>query len=238
MASINVSGLGIQFPIYGADSHSLKRTVAAKTIGGAIGRGRGGSPVVQALHGVNFKLEAGDRLGLVGPNGAGKTTLLRVLAGAFTPDAGRVETHGRVTALLDVGVGMDPFASGYENIYVRGMLAGYTRKDIQARLPEIAAFTGLGAFLAMPMKAYSAGMQARLAFAAATAFDADILLMDEWIAAGDAEFRVAAHARLVELVDRASILVLASHDTNIIQTFCNKVLYMKGGRVVDFTAVG
>lgn len=237
MASITVSGLSLQFPIYGADAHSLKRTIAARTIGGAIGRNGSGSAVVQALQGINFKLQAGDRLGLVGPNGAGKTTLLRTLAGAYTPDAGRVETQGRITALLDVGVGMDPFASGYENIYMRGMLAGYSRSEIKSRLDEIVAFSGLGEFVAMPLKAYSAGMQARLAFAAATAFDADILLMDEWIAAGDADFREAAHKRLIEMVDNANILVLATHDESIINTFCNKVLHLKGGRVVELKAI-
>jgi lipopolysaccharide transport system ATP-binding protein len=238
MASINVSGLSLQFPIFGADAHSLKKTLAARTIGGAIGRNASGSAVVQALHGITFNLKAGDRLGLVGPNGSGKTTLLRTLAGAYAPDSGRVETDGRITALLDIGIGMDPFANGYENIYMRGMLSGFTRKEIHERIDEIVAFSGLGEFVAMPLKAYSAGMQARLAFAAATAFDSDILLMDEWIAAGDADFRQSAHKRLVDMVDKAKVLVLASHDENIINTFCNKVLHLKGGRVVDFKAIG
>ncbi|MDO8325278.1 ABC transporter ATP-binding protein [Tabrizicola sp.] len=233
MARIDVENLSVRFPVYGVEFRSLKKELA-RTVGGRMGKSATGHTVVQALEDVNFRLEAGDRLGLVGGNGSGKTTLLRVLAGAYVPDTGRVEITGKVSALLDVGMGLDASATGYENIYMRGLLNGLSRQEVDAKVDEIAAFSGLGDFLRMPLKAYSAGMQARLAFAAATAIEADILLMDEWIAVGDAEFRDAAQQRLVSLVDRASILVIASHDPSLINSLCNKILHLEGGRIVGW----
>lgn len=236
MTSVVVKDLAIRFPVYGVDSRSLKKEIA-RTVGGHFGRGGGRQTVVQALEAVNFSLKAGDRLGLVGGNGAGKTTLLRVLAGAYLPDEGRVELTGRVAALLDVGMGLDPTATGYDNIYMRGLLGGMTRREIDERLEDIAAFSGLGAFLKLPLKVYSAGMQARLAFAVATSVEADILLLDEWVAVGDAEFRAAAHDRLASLVTRASIVVVASHDHSIIESLCNKIIRLEQGRIVETRAL-
>jgi lipopolysaccharide transport system ATP-binding protein len=172
---------------------------------------------------------AGDRLGLVGHNGSGKTTLLRALSGAYEPDEGAIEVQGHIAALLDLNLGIDPSATGYDNIRLRGRIAGLSAREVDARMDEIADFSGLGPFLAMPVKTYSAGMQARLAFAAATAVEADVLLMDEWIAVGDADFQKIAHKRLLKLVERAGILVLASHDTDLLRLYCNKVMRMEGG---------
>lgn len=232
MPSITATDLSVELPIYGVDSRSLKKEVA-RAVGGRFGADQTGHTVVRALDKLNFQLQTGDRLGLIGGNGAGKTTLLRVLAGAYQPTGGRVELVGRVSALLDVGIGMDPSATGYENIYMRGLLAGLTRPEIRARLDEIASFSGLGNFLNLPLKTYSAGMQARLAFAVATSIETDILLMDEWLAVGDAEFRTAAHERLASLVGRSSILVLASHDSTIIEAFCNRTIHLEHGRIVE-----
>lgn len=232
MTSITATDLSVELPIYGVDSRSLKKEMA-RAVGGRFGADRAGHTVVRALDSVNFELRTGDRLGLIGGNGAGKTTLLRVLAGAYQPTGGRVEIVGRVSALLDVGIGLDPSATGYENIYMRGLLAGLTRAQVRERLEEIASFSGLGNFLHLPLKTYSAGMQARLAFAVATAVEADIVLMDEWLAVGDADFRTAAHDRLASLVGRSSILVLASHDSTIIESFCNRTIHLEHGRIVE-----
>ena len=147
----------------------------------------------------------------------------------YEPDEGTVDVHGRIAALLDLGLGIDPQATGYDNIRLRGRIAGLTSRDVEARMDEIAEFSGLGPFLAMPVKTYSAGMQARLAFAAATAVEADVLLMDEWIAVGDADFQTLAHKRLLKLVERAGILVLGSHDLGLIRLYCNKVMRLEGG---------
>jgi lipopolysaccharide transport system ATP-binding protein len=227
-ASVACRDLTLRFPVYGVDAKSLKKRLAAVTVGGRLGS-HAGVTEVTALSNVNLELKAGDRLGLVGHNGAGKTTLLRALSGAYEPDEGQVEVQGRIAALLDLGLGIDPSATGFDNIRLRGRIAGLTTREIDSRMDDIAEFSGLGPFLAMPVKTYSAGMRARLAFAAATAVDADVLLMDEWIAVGDAEFQQMAHKRLLKLVERAGILVLASHDLDLIRLYCNKVMRLEGG---------
>jgi lipopolysaccharide transport system ATP-binding protein len=234
--SIRCENLTIRFPVYGADAKSLKKALArAVSVGGALGRHAGVTDVT-ALEGVNLELKPGDRLGLIGHNGSGKTTLLRALSGAYEPDEGTIDVHGRIAALLDLSLGIDPSATGYENIRLRGRIAGLSSREIDEKMDEIADFTGLGPFLAMPVKTYSAGMQGRLAFAAATAVEADVLLMDEWIAVGDAEFQKMAHKRLLRLVENAGILVLATHEAPLLRLYCNKVMRLDGGiasEVVD-----
>jgi lipopolysaccharide transport system ATP-binding protein len=227
--SIRVSGLTLRFPVYGVDAKSLKKHLIRVTVGGRLGKSGHGSAEVTAITDLSMTLNAGDRLGLIGHNGSGKTTLLRALSGAYEPDEGEIEVKGRIAPLLDLSLGIDPSATGLENIRLRGRIAGLTTQEIDDKMDEIGQFTGLGPFLAMPLKTYSAGMQARLAFAVATAVDADILLMDEWIAVGDAEFQQIAHQRLLSLVERAGILVLASHDHDLIRLYCNKVMRMDGG---------
>jgi lipopolysaccharide transport system ATP-binding protein len=227
--SISVSDLSIRFPVYGVDAKSLKKSLARVTVGGRLGLTLAGATEVTALSNVNVELRAGDRLGLIGHNGSGKTTLLRALSGAYEPDEGMIDVHGHIAALLDLGLGIDPSATGYDNLRLRGRIAGLSAKGIESRMDEIAEFTGLGPFLAMPVKTYSAGMQARLAFAAAPAVECAVLLMDAWIAVGDSDFRDLAHKRLLKLVERAGILVLASHDLDLLRLYCNKVMRMEGG---------
>lgn len=236
LVSISCTDVTVRFPVYGVDAKSLKKSLARVAVGGALGSHSGVADVT-ALERVNLELRAGDRLGLIGHNGSGKTTLLRALSGAYEPDEGTVEVHGRIAALLDLGLGIDPSATGYDNIRLRGRIAGLSSKEIDARMDEIAEFTGLGPFLAMPVKTYSAGMQARLAFAAATAVEADVLLMDEWIAVGDADFRSLAHKRLLKLVERAGILVLATHDVDLLRLYCNKVMRLEGGIASEVTDI-
>jgi len=226
--SISCRNLTLRFPVYGVDSKSLKKHLARVTVGGRLGSSHGATEVT-ALQDLNLELKAGDRLGLIGHNGSGKTTLLRALSGAYEPDEGQIEVEGRIAALLDLNLGIDPSATGYDNIRLRGRIAGLSTREIEERMDEIAEFTGLGPFLAMPVKTYSAGMQARLAFAAATSVEADVLLMDEWIAVGDADFQQLAHKRLLKLVERAGILVLASHDVELLRLYCNKVMRLEGG---------
>jgi lipopolysaccharide transport system ATP-binding protein len=228
-AHISVTGLTIRFPVYGVDAKSLKKHLVRVAVGGRLGSSLAGATEVTAVSNLNLQLQAGDRLGLIGHNGSGKTTLLRALSGAYEPDEGQVEVRGRIAALLDLNLGIDPSATGLDNIRLRGRIAGMSTRDIEAKLAEIGEFSGLGPFLAMPLKTYSAGMQARLAFAAATSVEADVLLMDEWIAVGDASFQQLAHKRLLTLVERAGILVLASHDHDLLRLYCNKVMRMDGG---------
>ncbi len=230
MANIDIRGLTVQFPVFGADQRSLKRHITA-AVGGALGRrGPASPPMVTALKNVTVQLKAGDRLGLVGHNGAGKTTLLRTIAGAYAPDEGVVLVEGKVASLLDLMTGMDPFATGLENIKLRGLVMGLSNRQVKERTEEIAEFTELGPFLGMPVKTYSAGMVARLAFGITTAVDADILLMDEWLGVGDASFRHKAQARLLKVVEGATIFVFASHDLGMLRSMCNKFMGLSGGR--------
>jgi lipopolysaccharide transport system ATP-binding protein len=233
---VSCRNLTIRFPVYGVDSRSLKKHLAGLTIGGRL-KNKTGGMIVTALADVNLELRAGDRLGLIGHNGSGKTTLLRALAGAYEPDEGQVEVRGRTSALLDIGLGLDPTATGYENIRLRARISGLPTSVVNGMIDEIGDFTGLGSFLAMPVKTYSQGMMARLAFAAATAAEADVLLMDEWVAVGDTEFKALAQKRLERLADRAGILMLASHDPATLTRYCNKVVRFHHGAASEVTDI-
>lgn len=201
--------------------------------GGTISRA-GRNAYVTALDGVSFALEAGDRLGLVGANGAGKTTLLKVLYGVYEPTAGSIEVNGRVDALFNIGLGFRKEATGRRNIVLRGLINGWTMEEIEARMEGIIEFSELGDFIEMPYKSYSQGMAGRLAFSIATSFEPEILLMDEWISAGDPPFQEKARARMQEMAKRAGIIVLASHNSDLIKRTCNKVLELEKGKVKFF----
>ena len=192
------------------------------------------APYIQALNNISASIEAGDRVGLVGPNGAGKTTLLRTIAGIYEPMSGHVTTEGRITSLLDVGLGVNIELTGRENIIMRGMYLGIRPKEMHKYAPEIEDFTELGEYLDMPLRTYSSGMRIRLIFAIATSLKPDVLLMDEWVMAGDAAFLDKAQKRMEEFVSSSSILILASHNKNLISKWCNKVIFLSGGDLIEF----
>lgn len=230
-ASISLNSVTVDFPIYAGGSRSLKKTLVAISAGGRITRGNTGRISVQALKDISLELKHGDRLGLVGHNGAGKTTLLRVMAGVYEPTLGTVKVTGRVSTIFDFQLGLDFDATGYENIAIQGMLLGLKRRQIAQLSEEIGQFADLGAYLDMPIRTYSAGMLTRLSFAVATAVDPEILLMDEWIETGDAEFFSRAESRLQAIVERAGILALASHRVALIRRFCNKAIWLEHGQL-------
>jgi lipopolysaccharide transport system ATP-binding protein len=198
-------------------------------VGGRVG-GAGRHRFVKALDGVSFELRSGDRLGLTGPNGAGKTTLLKVLYGVYEPTGGSVEIDGRVDALFNINLGFRKEATGRRNIELRGLINGWSAEEIDLRMNEIIEFSELGDFIDMPFKAYSQGMAARLAFSIATSFEPEILLMDEWIGAGDSSFQEKARKRMGEMAERAGILVLASHNQRLIKRTCNRILNLERGK--------
>jgi ABC-type polysaccharide/polyol phosphate transport system ATPase subunit len=233
MAWIALDRVSIQFPLYQGGSRSLKKTLLAMAGPRSVRRDHN-RILVQALDSVSLSIAHGERVGLIGHNGAGKTTLLRVLAGVYEPSEGIVEVSGQVSALLDVNLGLNPDATGYENIRLRGLYLGLRPAEIRRLLPAIAEFTELGEFLHMPVRTYSAGMSARLAFAVATAIRPEILLMDEWLLAGDAQFLDKAHRRINAFVHQSSILVLASHALDVIARWCTKVAWLERGRLVMF----
>jgi ABC-2 type transport system ATP-binding protein/lipopolysaccharide transport system ATP-binding protein len=233
MAEIELNGVSLEFPLYSGGSRSLKKAVLWRGSGGKIARDATDRVVVRALDGIDLKLRHGDRVGLIGPNGAGKTTLLRVLAGVYEPHVGRIRIDGKVSPLFDITLGIDPEATGYENIHFRGLFLGLKPWEIQAKAEEIATFSELGEYLHMPVRTYSAGMMIRLAFAASTAVNPDILLMDEWIGAGDAHFLRKAEDRLHSMVNSASVMVIATHSQEILRKLCNRLLLVDQGRIAQ-----
>ena len=191
-----------------------------------------GRYAVQALKDISLSLEPGDRLALIGGNGAGKTTLLRVLAGIFDLDSGIREVNGEISTIFNMRLGFEMAETGYDNIMLRGLIEGHPRSVVKMAVEEIADFSGLGEYLYMPLETYSAGMLARLAFSIATAWDASILILDEWIGAGDTGFLKMAEERLVTFVDKVQILVIASHNATILRRFCNKAMVLAHGSLV------
>ena len=229
--SLKLESVTVDFSVYNASTRSLKSRLLHRGTGGRIAQGAGKRLVVRALEDVSLAFEHGDRVGLVGPNGAGKTTLLRVLAGAYEPAHGRVYRRGRTASLLSGSLGINAEATGYENILTRGLFLGLRPEQVRARMDEIAAFTELGDYLAMPVHTYSTGMRLRLAFAVCTCFEPEILLMDEWLGMGDRAFIEKAKRRMEEFVDRAGILVLASQHAGLLARVCSTGVLLDAGRV-------
>ena len=234
MAELILEDVCIEFPLLHVGHRSLKKTLVSRATGGAILKEADKPKTVRALSNVSAHIQSGDRVGLVGPNGAGKTTILRAMAGIYEPVRGTMRSEGSVSTLLDIGAGMNGELTGIENIQLRGLFMGLSHKQIRELTPQIEEFTELGEFLNMPLRTYSSGMMVRLAFAMATAIKADILLMDEWVLAGDAAFTAKASERLQELVTGAKIMVLASHNHEIIRQWCNKAMYLLHGELKAF----
>lgn len=231
MSRLLLDNITVEFPLLHVGHRSLKKAIVSRATGGRILKEADSPKIVRAIEDLTLDLKPGDRLGLVGPNGAGKTTLLRVMAGIYEPVAGRVLIEGRVASLLDVSAGMNHELTGWENIELRGALQGLNRTEIQQLADNVEEFCELGEFLNMPLRTYSSGMMLRVAFAVATAVHADVLLMDEWVLAGDAAFQSKAEQRLTSLVQSASIMVLASHNLEIVQNWCTKAAYIKNGTI-------
>lgn len=225
---ITARELTVDFPTYTAD-RSIKRSILNATTGGRLANDVKSKIAVRALDGLNFEIHPGERIGLYGHNGSGKTTLLRVLTGAYTPTIGTLEVRGHVASLLDISMGLDGDATGWENILLRGLMLGMPPREIRNRMPEIAEFSGLGDYLNMPLRTYSSGMQIRLAFSVATVVNADILLLDEWLAVGDEDFQKKATCRLHQMVKNASILILASHSKELLKSLCDRIFILEKG---------
>jgi ABC-2 type transport system ATP-binding protein len=228
--SIETRNAWVEFPIFDAKSRSLKKAFLGKA-GGAIGRNQSDVVVVEALRDITLSLKEGDKVGLVGHNGAGKSTLLRLLSGIYEPSRGSARIRGRVAPVFDLGVGMDPEISGYENIIIRGLFLGQTRKQMLAKIDEIADFTELGEYLSMPLRTYSTGMRVRLAMGVVTSIDPEILLLDEGIGAVDADFMKKARIRLQSLVARSGILVFASHSNEFLAQLCDTAMWIDHGQI-------
>ena len=231
MAGIEAAGLAIEFPLYHHNARSLKQRILASS-GLRLKKDEDNRIVVAALRDLTFSIGKGERVALVGPNGAGKTTLLRTIAGVYEPVAGRLRVEGAIGSLIDPAAGMDTLLTGRENVVLRALFRGMTEAQGRALAEEVAGFAGLGDFLDVPIRGYSAGMNVRLAFAMATAMTPDILLMDEWFLAGDADFMKKAEERLTRLVTGAEILMIATHDMGVVRKWCTRAIRLEGGRIL------
>jgi len=236
MKYIDVKNVTVDIPVFDS-SRSLRKTLYKRYLGGSIQRSSRKHVCVRALDNIGFRLEEGDRLGLIGQNGAGKSTLLNVLAGIYIPHQGTVDISGEITPLFNPSLGLDLEDTGYQNIYAIGMYYGLSKSEIDQRRDKIIEFSELGDFIHLPARTYSSGMLLRLSFAIVTSLNPDILLLDEGIGVGDATFAEKAKKRLESFYNKLSILVVASHSDELIKRMCNKLLLLDQGRVVKFGEV-
>lgn len=231
MPSIRLTNVSVDIPIYNSQGRSLKKKILGMATGGKIGLNEKGLTVVRSLDQINFSVEKNEKIGLIGHNGAGKSTLLRVLGGVYSPTIGEAVIRGAVGSLIDVSLGIDGEATGIENIYLRAALLGIPKDIVNRELERIIEFSELGNFIEMPVRTYSTGMHMRLAFAVSTMISPDILLMDEWLSVGDKSFQKKAEQRLNSLIERSSILVIATHSRSLIERCCTRVLWLEHGRI-------
>jgi ABC-type polysaccharide/polyol phosphate transport system ATPase subunit len=234
MASVRLRDVSVEFPVHRGGSQSLKKYLFALSTKGAIAPEVLIQDSVRALTNVTLDLRDGDRIGLVGANGAGKTTLLKVLAGIYHPTGGNVYTVGRATALLDTALGFNPEATGRENIFLRGVYLKIRPREMRDHIEEIIEFSELGAAIDRPVRTYSEGMVMRLGIAISTCIPPEILIMDEWMSAGDAGFLEKARARVQRFVDRCKIVVLASHSLPLLREWCNHCVLLQDGEIAAF----
>ena len=231
VAQITFDNVDIEFPIFNANGRSLTSRLLEVATGGRLDKDPDGRVMVRALQGLTFSIEDGERVGLLGHNGAGKSSLLRVLSGVYSPHSGTASVVGEVASLIDIGMGINPEATGKENIFIRGALLGLTKAEIQHWYQDIVEFSELGDFIEMPVRTYSSGMHLRLAFAVSTVIRPEILLMDEWLSVGDEGFKQKAEDRLTSLVDSSKILVIASHSRDMVEKICTRVIWLEHGQV-------
>jgi len=221
----------VDLPIFSPRGRSLQLAVLNLAVGGTLSERVGRTVYVRALDQVSFDVYRGDRIGLLGHNGSGKSTLLKVLSSIYLPTSGEIQTRVRVVPLLDFNLGVDDDMTGVEAIRVGCLLRGVSKERMAEALADIFEFTELGEFLNLPIRTYSAGMRARLAFGTATAVRPEAIAIDENLSTGDAQFIKKARLRAEEFIGGASVLFLASHQEDMLQSFCTKGIVLRNGKV-------
>lgn len=227
MATIQLDNASLTFTIRKYNRTTLKDFVISKLTGKTMNT----SKEVHALENISFSIKDGEKVGILGHNGAGKSTLLRLIAGIYPPTAGTRHVEGQINSLFDLSLGFDPAANGWENIAFRGYLQGETPATIRAKTKAIAEFSELGDFLDMPVRCYSSGMRVRLAFSIATAMDPQILLIDEVLGVGDRGFQKKARERMQEMMAKAKLIVIVSHDMDSLANLCDRALWLDNGHI-------
>lgn len=224
-ARIHLEHVGVRYQAPADQTRSLKEYVVRRLKGQPV------TAAFWALRGVSLEIRRGESVGIIGRNGAGKSTLLKTISRVIRPTSGRVWVRGRLAPLLDVGAGFHPELTGRENVYLNATLLGHPRREVDERLATIAAFSELEAFFDAPVRTYSSGMVARLGFAVATAWNPDVLLLDEVLAVGDERFREKSAQRVAEMREQASTVLLVSHGMDTIQALCHRAVWLDQGKV-------
>ncbi len=237
MSKVVFTKVNLRLPIYNSASRSFASKLLNAISIGKLDKDAKGHISVHALADISFSLQDGDRLGVIGGNGAGKSTLLRVIAEIYPPTEGFVEIEGTLGSLIDISLGINPEATGRENVFTRGTLLGLSKSFISEKFDEIVEFSELNEFIDMPVRTYSSGMLMRLGFSISTILKPEILLMDEWLAVGDEKFRRKAELRLQAIFETTRILILASHSRELIEGTCNKALWLENGKMKMFGSV-
>ncbi|WP_394789272.1 ABC transporter ATP-binding protein [Rhodoferax sp.] len=230
--AIRVDGVSKRFELYAQPRDQLKQFVLPRFRRMARLAQRQYFKEFWALQDISFQVRKGESCGIVGLNGSGKSTLLQIITGTLTPTVGQVLTHGRVSALLELGSGFNPEFTGRENVYMNGALIGLSKQQVSERLDDIQAFADIGDHFDQPLSAYSSGMQMRVAFAVATSFDPEILIIDEALAVGDAYFQQKCFHRLEKFKERGGTMLFVSHDANTVKHLCDNAVLISGGRVI------
>lgn len=188
--------------------------------------------IFKAVNGVSFEIEEGKILGIIGKNGSGKSTMLRAIAGVFSPDKGTINLHGNTVSLLSIGVGFNKKLTGYENIYLSGMLLGFSEEDIKKKESDIIDFADIGDFIYKPVKTYSSGMYSKLAFAITAILETDIMLIDEVLSVGDAQFKAKSYNKMKELIsDEHRTVIIVSHNIQTLKELCDEILWLDQGKI-------
>lgn len=232
MAFIKLSNVYLDYPIYSDVSKSFKKVFLDKITGGNIIK-HGGLYHVESLKSINLNLVSGDRLGVIGSNGSGKTSLLRLISGILSPREGQIEINGSINPFIDINYGMNLEATGVENIKMRLILFGISVNELNQKIEDISVFSELGKYLYMPVKTYSSGMIMRLSFSIMASIKSDIIIIDEWLSVGDEEFKEKANDKMKDLINSSSILIIASHEQDLIKKWCNKQIKLHHGEIIN-----
>jgi ABC-type polysaccharide/polyol phosphate transport system ATPase subunit len=235
MSELFFKNVSLSYPVFNSRGMSLRNNIVRIATGGNIEQESGHVTLVTALKNISFALKDGDAVGIVGHNGAGKSTLLRVMAGIYPPTDGEVVSKGRIATVLEIGAGLEPELSGYDNIINLGMMMGMNAQKAREITPDIEEFTELGNFLQLPVRTYSSGMAMRLMFGVATSITPEILLLDEMFSTGDAGFKLKGLKRIESLISGSNIFVFASHNHEIIKKYCNRIFSLEHGHMREIS---
>lgn len=233
MIGLELKKVNLTYPILGSSSKSLRSRIVKNLTGGIISSKNNNDIIhVNALQNINLRLTEGDKIGLIGHNGSGKTSMLRLMAGILEPTSGTITRNGKISCLINPSAGLNPEATGLENIYLRSYLLGMKENEIRNKIDQIIEFADLGKFIDLPMRTYSSGMISRLSYSISTAIEPDILLVDEGIGAGDSNFTKKIKANTFKFLEKSKIVVFASHNLNFLKEIGAKIINLEKGKIL------